>query len=55
MKSYYVMFYNGDKKVCGTRKRANSKEEACMMAEFALICHYPNVTYTNCEVISEAE
>lgn len=49
------MFYNGDKKVCGTRKRANSKEEAIEKAEWAIMCHYPNVTYTSCEVISEAE
>ena len=55
MKSYYVMFYNGENKVCGTRKRANSKEEAIEKAEWAIMCHYPNVTYTSCEVISEAE
>ena len=55
MKSYYVMFYNENKKVCGTWKRANNADDACMMAELALICHYPNVSYTSCEVINEAE
>ena len=55
MKSYYVMFYNGNNKVCGTWKRANNADDACMMAEFALICHYPNVSYTSCEVVNEVE
>ena len=49
------MFYNGNEKVCGTWKRANNEDEACMMAEMSLICHYPNVSYTSCEVVSETE
>ena len=53
-KSYYIIFYNGQKKVCGTSQRAKDKEEALMMAEFSIAAHYPNVQYTNCEVISEA-
>lgn len=55
MKSYYVMFYNGNKKVCGVWKRTENKEDACIMAEFSLMCHFPNVSYTSCEVINEAE
>ena len=55
MKSYYVMFYNGNEKVCGTWKRANNEDDACMMAEFALICHYPNISYTTCKVVNEVE
>lgn len=54
MKSYYVMFYNGNKKVCGTWKRANNEEDACMMAESALIGRYPNIPYTSCKVVNEA-
>ena len=46
MKSYYVTFYNNGKRICGTYKRGNNKEEACLAAEFALTCHYPNVEYT---------
>lgn len=55
MKAYYVMFYNGSKPICGTWKRANNKEDACMMAEFALIARFPNVVYTSCSVINETE
>ena len=55
MKSYYVMFYNGNKKVCGTWKRANNADDACIKAEFSLMCHYPNVLYTSCKVVNEAE
>lgn len=55
MKAYYVMFYNEGKKVCGTWKRTENKEDACIMAEFSLMCHFPNVSYTSCEVINEAE
>ena len=46
MKSYYVTFYNNGKRICGTYKRGNNKEEACLAAEFALTCRYPNVKYT---------
>lgn len=53
-KSYYIVFYNGDIKVCGTSQRAKDKEETLMMAEFSIKAHYPNVKYTSCEVISEA-
>lgn len=53
-KSYYIIFYNGYDKVCGTEKRAKDKEEAIMMAEFSIMAHYPNVEYTHCKVISEA-
>ena len=55
MRSYYVMFYNGNNKVCGTWKRANNADDACIMAEFALMCHYPNVLYTSCKIVNEAE
>lgn len=55
MKAYYVMFYNDDKKLCGIWRRAEDKEEACLMAEFALIARFPNVVYTSCEVINEAD
>ena len=55
MKRYYVMFYNENKAVCGTYQSANNKEEACLMAEFTLICHYPNVEYTSCEVVGVVE
>ena len=47
MKSYYVTFYNGDKAVCGTWRKAKDVEEACMMAEFALMCRYPHIEYTS--------
>ena len=53
MKSYYIIFYNGQKKICGTWRRANNKADACLSAEFALICHYPNVKYTKLEVAHE--
>ena len=55
MRSYYVMFYNNGNKVCGTWIRANNADDACMMAEFSLMCHYPNVSYTSCKVVNEAE
>lgn len=45
MKSYYVLFTNKGQKVCSTYKRAESAADAEMMAEFSLICHYPNVSY----------
>lgn len=46
MKKYYVMFYNGNEKVCGTWKQAENEEQACLFAEITLICKYPNVRYT---------
>ena len=49
MKSYYIIFYNGENKICGTYVRANDKEEALMSAEFSLMCRYPNVAYTDCK------
>ena len=55
MKAYYIIFYNGNEKICGTWKRANNKEDACLMAEFGLICQFPNVKYTGCSVITEKE
>ena len=55
MKSYYVMFYHKNKKICGCWKRANSGEEATMMAEFALMGRYPNVEYDRTEIINEKE
>ena len=54
MKTYYVMFYNNNKKVCGTWKRAKDKDEACMLADFSIMCHYPNVEYTSREVVNES-
>nr|DAR46192.1 MAG TPA: hypothetical protein [Caudoviricetes sp.] len=48
MKKYYVMFYNGNEKVCGTWK------QACLFAEITLICKYPNVRYTSCNVVNVA-
>lgn len=54
MKSYYVLFFDGVNKVCGTWKKANNKEEACVLAEFAIMCHYPNVKYSSCKVINKA-
>lgn len=45
MKSYYVLFTYKGKKVCYTYRRASSPEEAEEMAEFGLMCHYPNVRY----------
>lgn len=33
MKKYYVMFYNGNEKVCGTWKQAENEEQACLFAE----------------------
>ena len=55
MKSYYITFYNGKKPICGTWKRAVTKEEALLYAEFSIICHYPNVKYTNCICTTEKE
>lgn len=52
-KSYYVIFYNGDAKVCGIDIRAKDEEEAMMMAGFSIMAHCPNIKYTRCEVISE--
>ena len=50
MKSYYVLFELQSKIICGTYRRANSKEEAIMNAEFALMCYYPNVKYDKCYI-----
>lgn len=45
MKSYYVEFSYKGQRVCSTYMRAESGYDAEMMAEFALIAHYPNVSY----------
>ena len=47
MKKFYVMFYDGKEKVCGTWERADNEEQACLFAEIKLICKYPNVRYTS--------
>ena len=52
MKKYYVMFYNRNEKVCGTWKQAENEEQACLFAEITLICKYPNVRYTSCNVVN---
>ena len=54
MKKYYVMFYNGNEKVCGTWKQAENEEQDCLFAEITLICKYPNVRYTSCNVVNVA-
>lgn len=55
MKSYYIMFYNNYEKICGCRKQARDEEHASLLAEFSLICHYPNALYDKieCSLISE--
>lgn len=55
MKSYYVLFTIKNKAICGVWKRANSKEDACMFAEFALMAKYPNVEFDKTEVIKTEE
>lgn len=50
MKTYYVIFEYHGKNICGVWKRADGKEKAIMDAEFALMCHYPNVKYDNCYI-----
>ena len=52
MKSYYVIFELHQKNICGTWRRANSKEEAMTDATFSLACHYSNVEYDNCYIAS---
>ena len=52
MKSYYVIFTLNKKDICGCWKRANSEEDAMMMAEFSLMCHYSNVEYDDCYIAS---
>lgn len=54
MKKYYVMFYNGNEKVCGTWKQAENEEQTCLFAEITLICKYPNIRYTSCNVVNVA-
>lgn len=55
MKSYLVLFCNKGKKICTCWKRAHNKEEAREAAEWALMCHYPNVIYSDVSVIAESD
>lgn len=56
MKNYYVIFFDErNKKLCGTWKRAENAEHACLRAEFALIFSYPNIKYTSCKVVNIAD
>ena len=55
MKSYYIIFELNRKKICGCWKRAQDAETALLAAEFAIMCHYPNVEYDNCYIASIAE
>ena len=50
MKTYYVLFKNNNKPICGCWKRATSKENAIIQAEFSLMCKYSNVTYDSTEI-----
>ena len=43
-----------NEKVCGTWKQAENEEQACLFAEITLICKYPNVRYTSCNVVNVA-
>lgn len=45
MKSYYVTFYLAGRPVCARRQKAATQELAEMMAEFSLMCLFPNVNY----------
>lgn len=54
MKKFYVMFYDGKEKICGTWEWADNEEQACLFAEIKLICKYPNVRYTSCNVVNVA-
>lgn len=55
MKSYYVVFEKSGKKICGCWKREKDAEAALLSAEFAIMCHYPNVEYDNCYIANIAE
>lgn len=47
LKKYLVTIYNGNNKVCCTHEQANTADEACVGAEFALVCRYANVEFTH--------
>lgn len=48
--TYYILFSNDNKPVCGTWQRAENKENAMMDAEFKLMCHFPGVQYDSVQV-----
>lgn len=47
MKKYFVIIYNGTKKIASTYKNAKSKEWAESMAEWAFMCLYSNIEFTH--------
>ena len=47
MKKYFVIIYNGNKKIASTYKIAENEETAEMMAEWAFMCRYSNVEFTH--------
>lgn len=55
MKTYYIVFYNGGKAVCGTWQRGKDKEDACLSASFKLICTYPNILFDGYKVTEERD
>lgn len=50
MKKYYVVYYNEDKLIAGTLISAESEDDACINAEFKMMCLLPNVMFDRTEV-----
>ena len=53
--AYYVVFSYKGKPICGTWVRAQSKEQAMVVAEYKLMCRYANVLYDAMEVTCTRE
>lgn len=47
MNKYFVIIYNGTKKIASTYKNAESKEWAEIQAEWAFMCLHSNIEFTH--------
>lgn len=50
MRKFYITFIRDSTPICGTEVEANTAGEAGAIAEYRIMCRYPNIAYDGIRV-----